>query len=80
MLTDLSIRVVAFVQTAVSQLHEHSKDERGQDTLEWVLMSGLIAAAIVGVLLLFSSALQTMVKNVGNCLDFDSSTPCNPGF
>jgi Flp pilus assembly pilin Flp len=76
-LTDLSIRVLAFVQTTITMLRD---EERGQDTLEWVLMSGLIAAAIVGVLLLFSTALQTMVTNVSHCLDFDSSTKCNPGF
>ena len=77
MLTDLSIRLVAFVQTTIAMLHD---EERGQDTLEWVLMSGLIAAAIVGVLLLFSGALQNMVTNVSRCLDFDSSTKCSPGF
>ncbi len=80
MLTDLSIRMVVFVQTGIHQLHQRFQDERGQDTLEWVLMSGLIAAAIVGILLLFSGALQTMVKNVSKCLDFDSSTTCSPGF
>jgi len=69
--------VQATVQSTITNLRS---DERGQDTLEWVLMSGLIAAAIVGVLALFSGKLTTMVNNVGDCLDFTSSTTCSPGF
>ena len=81
MLTNLSIRLFVYAQaTAQATINNLRSGERGQDTLEWVLMSGLIAAAIVGVLVLFGDKLKTMVANVGNCLDFTSSTTCNPGF
>lgn len=69
--------VASYASVFVEKLH---RDQRGQDTLEWVLMSGLIAAAIVGVVTLFSTALTTMVGNVSDCLDFTSATTCSPGF
>ncbi len=77
MINDLSLRLLATMQ---SLLHSVRNDERGQDTLEWVLMSGLIAAGIVLVLGIFTGALNTMVTNVSYCLDFDSATTCSPGF
>lgn len=76
MLTDLSIRIVATIQTAIAMLHD---EERGQDTLEWVLMGGLIAVGIMAVMYLFGGTLQDMVQNVGYCLDFTNSTTCSPG-
>ena len=77
MINDLSLRLLATMQ---SLLYSVRNDERGQDTLEWVLMSGLIAAGIVLVLGIFTGALNTMVTNVADCLDFDSTTLCSPGF
>lgn len=61
----------------ISQLH---RDESGQDTLEWVLMGGLVAGAIVAVAVLFDAALVVMVGNISDCIDFASATACNPGF
>ncbi len=77
MISDLSLRLIATMQSLLYSLRD---GERGQDTLEWVLMSGLIAAGIVAVLIFFTGALNTMVTNVGYCLDFTSATTCSPGF
>lgn len=70
----------AFVVYAVSWLRAHVRSERGQDLLEYALLGGLIAAAIVAVLALMTGKLNTMITNIGNCIDFTSSTNCDPGF
>jgi Flp pilus assembly pilin Flp len=53
------------------------KDE-GQDLIEYALLGGLIAAALLGVgLLVFQDALVGMVEGIGHCIDFDSGTNCS---
>ena len=62
----------------VTRLH---RDERGQDLIEYAMLSGLIAAAIVAVgTLVYSGALTSMATGIGNCIDFSSATACSPGF
>ncbi len=81
MISDPTLRLYVTMQTMLFSLRDSLRnDERGQDTLEWVLTSGLIAAGIVLVLGIFTGALNTMVTNVARCLDFDGATLCNPGF
>jgi Flp pilus assembly pilin Flp len=75
--TNLSIRVYAFVTSLMSDLKNR---EEGQDLLEYVLLGGLIAAAIVALVIIFNPYLNNMAANIGRCLDFDSATNCNPGF
>ena len=65
---------------AVSTLKARLTEERGQDLLEYALLGGLIAAGIVAVLVLFTGVISTMMTNIGSCIDFTSSTGCNPGF
>ena len=77
MISELPLRLIVTLQSLVRSLR---RDERGQDTLEWVLMSGLLAAGIVGLLVLLTPVLTTMIGNVGDCLDFDAITACTPGF
>ena len=71
------------MMTAVSGLRARFSEERGQDLLEYVLLGGLIAAAItaVAVLVLMTGAIEGMASGIGNCIDFDSGTDCGaPGF
>ncbi len=77
MLTELSIRVFAAAQSFITQLRD---DERGQDTLEWVMLGGLVAAAIVGIIGVFSGALGSFAAAAENCLDWDSTTACTKAF
>ena len=57
------------------------RSERGQDLIEYAMLGGLIAAAIVAVgILVYSGALNTMAQGISNCIDFSSTTKCNPGF
>ena len=77
MIGEIPLRCLVTLQSLVRSVR---RDERGQDTLEWVLMSVLLAAGIVGLLVLLTPFLTTMVGNVGECLDFDAITVCTPGF
>ena len=55
--------------------------ERGQDLVEYAMLSGLIAAAIVAVgIIVFSTAITSMAGGISSCIDFTASTACNPGF
>jgi Flp pilus assembly pilin Flp len=77
MALSLYVTIASYASAFAEKLH---RDERGQDTLEWVLMSGLIAGAIVLILGVFTTALNVMATNVSYCLDFAKATTCSPGF
>ncbi len=68
------------VMLAVAGLRSRLTEERGQDLLEYVLLGGLVAAAIVALVTIFNPFLSAMATNIGQCLDFDSGTNCSPGF
>ena len=52
--------------------------ERGQDLIEYALLGGLIAAALIAAasLVAFTDAIGSMASGIGACIDFDSSTSC----
>jgi Flp pilus assembly pilin Flp len=51
--------------------------ERGQNLVEYALLGGLIALALLGVFLLeFQDALTGMINGIAECIDFDSGTDC----
>ncbi len=67
------------VMLAVSGLKTRLTEERGQDLLEYTLLGGLIAAALVAIFALFGTALLDMGNNIAACIDFDSiTTTCAP--
>jgi len=54
-------------------------DDHGQDIMEYAMLSGLIALAIIAVgVAFFSGALESMFGGIGDCIDFKSSTVCAP--
>ena len=65
------------VRNLTSRLH---KDERGQDLIEYALLGGLIAAAIIAAFALatLTGAIGDMGTGIGNCIDFDDLTQCDP--
>ncbi|MEX0786107.1 MAG: hypothetical protein WD939_05680 [Dehalococcoidia bacterium] len=64
--------------TAMAGLRTRLTEERGQDLLEYAILSGFIAAALAGVLAtaIFTDALDGMVGGISACIDFDGTTPC----
>ena len=59
--------------------HMRVRSERGQDLIEYAILGGLIAAALVVVgVVAFSGPLSSMAKNIGYCIDFKASTTCGP--
>ena len=53
--------------------------EGGQDLIEYALLGGMIALAIIGVTAAFlTGALTSMVNGIGACVDFNQGTACNP--
>jgi len=56
----------------------HIRSERGQDLIEYAMLSGLIALALIGGALVFTGALSSMATGIQHCIDFDKSTTCNP--
>ena len=65
--------------TAVSGLRARMSEERGQDLLEYALLGGLIAVALLAFGVLFTPFLATMASGIGACIDFTSTTVCSPG-
>ena len=60
-------------------LRMHVQSERGQDLIEYAMLSGLIALGLIAVgALAFSGPLTDMATGIGNCIDFKSSTSCAP--
>jgi len=58
------------------------RGERGQDLIEYAMLCGLIAAAIVAVLTLgvLSGALEDMANGISDCIDFDAGSDCTGGL
>ena len=55
------------------------QSERGQDLIEYAMLGGLIALAIIGVgVLALTGALNDLFNGIGDCVDFDSATACDP--
>ena len=69
-----------FIAFAMTWFRLHIRSERGQDLLEYALLGGLIAAAVIAVigLAVMDTTLTNMVNGIGRCVDFDSATVCDP--
>ena len=66
------------IQYAYAWVVSHLRDERGQDLIEYALLGGLIAIALMAAALLLSPAITGMATGIGRCIDFDSTTVCAP--
>ncbi len=80
-MTDISIRIHAFVTSAVSSVVSKLHREEGQDLIEYALLGGLIALGIMALgLAVYSGIITVMTDGIKNCVDFDDSagSVCNP--
>ncbi len=71
------MQIIALV---ISSMLARVRGERGQDLIEYALLSGLIAGAIIAVLALgvMTGAITGMANGIADCIDFDSATACGP--
>jgi Flp pilus assembly pilin Flp len=76
---EISIRIHILVASAASSFATKLKHERGQDLIEYALIGGLIAAALLAAFLILGPSVSTMATNIGNCVDFNKSTTCIAG-
>jgi Flp pilus assembly pilin Flp len=73
-----------FLTFALTWLLVRIRSERGQDLIEYALLGGLIAAALVAVIATGvltnpdTGFMRQMVDGIGHCIDFKSSTTCGP--
>jgi Flp pilus assembly pilin Flp len=75
----VALAILASLRISLRSLGARFDGERGQDLIEYALLSGLIAAALVAVFATgLSSALTSMVTGISNCIDFNSATTCAP--
>ena len=68
-MTNLSIKLYGFLTGLLRR-------EDGQDLIEYALIGGLVAVAMIGLYAAFSSDVGSMIGNIGDCIDFES-TPCD---
>ena len=64
----------------VTRVTRLSRNERGQDLLEYALLGGLIAVAITAaaVVAAMTGGLEKMSNGIKNCIDFKANTACDP--
>jgi Flp pilus assembly pilin Flp len=73
---------VQLLNNAILSFVTSLRKERGQDLLEYAMLGGLIAAALVIVfgVLIGGGVIDKMATGIGNCIDFDDGTGCTGGL
>ena len=73
---------LSFAISRVNGLLGRVRGESGQDLIEYALLGGLIAGALLtaAVLTGLTDALEGMADGIGNCIDFDDTagSECDP--
>ncbi len=64
--------------TSVHGLRARLSEQRGQDLLEYALLGGLIAAALIAAAFFLTQPLLDLSAGIGRCIDFDSTSICGP--
>ena len=69
----------SMINTLGLWLKTHVRSERGQDLIEYALLGGLIAGALLAAAVLtgMTDAVGGMADGIGECIDFDG-TDCQP--
>ena len=67
-------KLVVFVLSLKAKL----SSERGQDVVEYALITGGIAIVLIVAILLFTDQITNAFQTLANCTDFDSGTTCGP--
>jgi Flp pilus assembly pilin Flp len=68
-----------WIDVVTARLNAGVRDERGQDLIEYSMLGGLLAGAIVAVsYLVLTGAIDSMFTGIGNCIDWQGDTTCLP--
>lgn len=64
---------------AISFIRAYFGSERGQGLVEYALLVGLVAAALVTATAagLLDDAIESLFGGISDCVDFDTTTACN---
>jgi len=67
------------INLLVTWIQAHIRSERGQDLIEYALLGGLIAAALIAAILsgIMETAINAMATGITECIDFDG-VDCTP--
>lgn len=66
--------MLSAIQHAYAWLVSHlPRDERGQDLIEYALLGGIIAVAIVAAGIFLTPAVESMATGIGRCIDFSNA-------
>ncbi len=71
--------VVMYSRPFIDSVKSRISSERGQDLLEYALLSGMVAIGILAAIVIFTPALNSMATGIKNCIDFTGGTVCAPG-
>ena len=59
-------------------LKARARSERGQDVMEYALITGGIAIVLIVAILIFTGAITHAMTILKQCIDFDGTTECGP--
>jgi Flp pilus assembly pilin Flp len=69
--------MATYISFVVTWVRNHIASERGQDLIEYAMLSGLIALALTGAAVaVYTGAVSSMAQGISDCIDFKSSTTC----
>jgi len=54
------------------------KSERGQDVMEYALITGGIAIVLILAVVIFTGEITNAFTTLKGCIDFDGATACGP--
>ena len=74
----VALAILTGIEYMRSLLPSVHRDERGQDTLEWVMMTGLLAIAIFALIGIFTPLVVAGLTQIGRCVDLSAATVCGP--
>jgi Flp pilus assembly pilin Flp len=69
-------RTTVWVLSAKAGISSRLHGERGQDLMEYALITGGIAIVLIVALLVFTNQFGNLFGSLKNCIDFDSTSHC----
>jgi Flp pilus assembly pilin Flp len=69
-------RITVWVLSAGARISSRLHDERGQDLMEYALITGGIAIALILAVALFTGQFTNLFTSLKNCIDFKDGTSC----